>query len=95
MTFTRPSDSKVLGSENAATVEDVNEACRLAKAAQKIWAKTSFATRKDILADLIDTILVNRQDLCEVSMSDTGKTSMSPFIRIVTHVKILKPWQVK
>lgn len=49
-----PADGRVLGNGiKPATVEDVNEAVRAAKAAQREWAKTTFAERRKVLRTLL------------------------------------------
>jgi acyl-CoA reductase-like NAD-dependent aldehyde dehydrogenase len=49
-----PADGRVLGNGiKPATVEDVNDAVQAAKAAQREWAKTSFAERRKVLRTLL------------------------------------------
>lgn len=49
-----PADGRVLGNGiKPASVEDVNEAVRAAKAAQREWAQTTFAERRKVLRTLL------------------------------------------
>jgi acyl-CoA reductase-like NAD-dependent aldehyde dehydrogenase len=49
-----PADGRVLGNGiKPATVEDVNKAVRVAKAAQPEWAKTTFVERRKVLRSLL------------------------------------------
>lgn len=49
-----PADGRVLGNGiKPASVEDVNEAVRAAKAAQREWVETSFAERRKVLRTLL------------------------------------------
>lgn len=49
-----PADGRVLGNgTKPATVDDVNEAVRAAGAAQREWAKSTFAERRQVLRTLL------------------------------------------
>ena len=45
-----------------------------ARAAQRGWAETSFATRRRVLRRILDQLLERVEDLCEPIVRDTGKT---------------------
>ena len=52
-----PADGRVLGDGmKPATVEDVNEAVRAAKAAQREWANSTFAERRKVLRTLLKCV---------------------------------------
>lgn len=52
-----PADGRVLGNGiKPATVEDVNQVVRVAKAAQPEWAKTTFAERRKVLRTLLQYV---------------------------------------
>lgn len=54
-----PADGRVLGNGiKPATVEDVNEVVRIAKAAQPEWAKTTFAERRKVLRTLLKYVYI-------------------------------------
>lgn len=49
-----PADGRVLGNgTKPATVDDVNEAVRMAGAAQSEWAKSTFPERRQVLRTLL------------------------------------------
>lgn len=49
-----PADGRVLGNGiKPATVEDVDEAVRAAKAAQREWASTTFVERRKVLRTML------------------------------------------
>lgn len=55
-----PADGRILGNGiKPASVEDVNQAVRAAKAAQREWAKTTFAERRKVLRTLLKYVLVH------------------------------------
>jgi acyl-CoA reductase-like NAD-dependent aldehyde dehydrogenase len=58
------------------TAEDVVEVVKRARVAQAEWAETSFDERRAVLADLLHTIVRNQDQICRLSMQDTGKTKM-------------------
>ena len=55
----------------------MREGIARARAAQKDWAKTSFAERKRVLMSLLDFVVENQDTICKVAARDSGKTSMS------------------
>lgn len=53
-----PADGRVLGNGiKPASVENVHEAVRAAKAAQREWAQTSFAERRKVLRTLLKYVI--------------------------------------
>eukprot|EP01104_Vermistella_antarctica_P000178 TRINITY_DN1020_c0_g1_i1.p1 TRINITY_DN1020_c0_g1~~TRINITY_DN1020_c0_g1_i1.p1 ORF type:complete len:593 (+),score=135.15 TRINITY_DN1020_c0_g1_i1:39-1781(+) len=71
-----PASGEVLGSVTAASPANVLECVRLARIAQIEWAKTSFAERRAVLADLMQAVLDNQDEICRLSSQDTGKTTL-------------------
>lgn len=45
-----------------------------ARAAQKEWAKTSFAERRRVLRVLLNYIVTHQEEINQVSIMETGKT---------------------
>lgn len=76
---TNPATGEVLGQEHAATPDDVAEAVSKARAAQAVWAKTSFAERRAVLSDIMDFIVSHQEQICKYSQLDTGKTRMEAY----------------
>lgn len=71
-----PANGAILGTLNSYTVEEVENACKLAKEAQKEWAKTDFAERNAVLQDLLDYVVAHRDELARIAVEDSGKTLM-------------------
>ncbi|KAJ5094785.1 hypothetical protein N7456_010646 [Penicillium angulare] len=72
-----PADGRVLGDGiRPATVEDVNAAVGAAKAAQREWAKTTFAERRKVLRTLLKYVLEHQDDLVTACCLDSGKTKV-------------------
>lgn len=64
-----PADGRLLGTGiKPATVEDVNKAVGAAKAAQREWARTTFAERRKVLRTLLKYVFV---ELCMACSSNT------------------------
>lgn len=68
-----PSTGQYLGQVKAMNAQDVHEACVKAAAAQKEWAKTSFAERRRVLRTLQRYVVNHVEDICRVSSRDSGK----------------------
>lgn len=68
-----PSTGQYLGQVKAMNAQDVHEACVKAAAAQKEWAKTSFAERRRVLRTLQQYVVHHVEDICRVSSRDSGK----------------------
>lgn len=71
---TNPSTSESLGYVAANTVSDVAELVRKARTAQKAWSLSSFERRRRVLKVLLNYILYEQKNLCEISGLDSGKT---------------------
>mmetsp|Transcript_11159 Transcript_11159/g.19026 ORF Transcript_11159/g.19026 Transcript_11159/m.19026 type:complete len:586 (-) Transcript_11159:43-1800(-) len=69
-----PGNGEFLGNDISATPDEVNECVLRAAAAQKDWGKTSFEERSAFLYDLLQVVLENQEEICQLSMRDTGKT---------------------
>lgn len=68
-----PSTGQYLGQVKAMSAQDVHEACVKAVAAQKEWAKTSFAERRRVLRTIQRYVVNHVEDICRVSSRDSGK----------------------
>ncbi|CAG7967898.1 unnamed protein product [Penicillium nalgiovense] len=90
-----PADGRVLGNGiKPATVEDVNQVVRVAKAAQPEWAKTTFAERRKVLRTLLQYVLDHQDDLVTACCLDSGKTKVDgSFGEILVTVEKLK-WTI-
>lgn len=90
-----PADGRVLGNGiKPATVEDVNTAVRAAKDAQREFAKTTFAERRQILRTLLKYVLDHQDDIVTACCLDSGKTKVdASFGEILVTAEKLK-WTI-
>jgi acyl-CoA reductase-like NAD-dependent aldehyde dehydrogenase len=65
----------VIKEENSATDEEVELALERAQKAQKEWAKSTLEERAALLYDFLDWVVNNQEEICSLSVQDTGKTS--------------------
>jgi len=90
-----PADGRVLGDGiKPATVEDVDACVRAAKAAQREWAKTTFAERRKVLRTLLKYVLDHQDDIVTACCLDSGKTKVdASFGEILVTAEKLK-WTI-
>ncbi|KAJ6088693.1 hypothetical protein N7486_009954 [Penicillium sp. IBT 16267x] len=90
-----PADGRVLGNGiRPATVEDVDEAVRAAKTAQREWAKTTFAERRKVLRTLLKYVLEHQDDIVTACCLDSGKSKVdASFGEILVTAEKLK-WTI-
>ncbi|KAJ5757339.1 uncharacterized protein N7511_006033 [Penicillium nucicola] len=90
-----PADGRVLGNGiKPATIDDVNDAIRAATAAQREWAKTTFAERRKVLRTLLKYVLDHQDDLVTACCLDSGKTKVdASFGEILVTAEKLK-WTI-
>jgi acyl-CoA reductase-like NAD-dependent aldehyde dehydrogenase len=69
-----PATGQKLGTVPVAGADDVRAVVERARAAQKIWAQSSFAQRRAVLRNMIDLILEDIDGLCNAIVEDSGKT---------------------
>ena len=69
-----PGSLEMLGPNmRADTAADVRAKIARAREAQKVWAESSFATRRLLLQTIARFVLENQDDICRVSARDSGK----------------------
>lgn len=71
---TNPATGELLGYVAAHTVSDVTELVDKAQTAQKAWSTSKFSRRRRVLQVLLNYILYEQKNLCEISRLDSGKT---------------------
>lgn len=71
-----PGTGEHIARVKADTTEDVHKKVRKARLAQKTWKTTTFAQRAAVLRVLKVYILEEQEDICAISMIDTGKTML-------------------
>ncbi|XP_057856064.2 aldehyde dehydrogenase 22A1 [Cryptomeria japonica] len=69
-----PATMKYLGYFPALTSDEVRGHVRQAREAQKVWAKSSFKQRRQLLRIFLRYIIEHQELICEISARDTGKT---------------------
>lgn len=70
-----PATGHFLGEVPVTTPAEVRDAIGRARAAQQVWAGTSWAERRRVMMMLNAAVIANADAICRVSTVDTGKTS--------------------
>lgn len=71
---TNPATGDALGTVIVDTPEAVQNAVKRSRAAQKVWAKSSFKKRKAVLAHISEYLLDHTDEICSQIVTDAGKT---------------------
>lgn len=71
---TNPATREPLGEVLANTPAEVREMIVKARAAQRTYARSTFRERRRLLGHILDHVLENADDLCEIVCRDSGKT---------------------
>ena len=71
---TNPATGDSLGTVVVDTSADVQQAVERARAAQKVWAKSSFKKRKAVLSHISEYLLDHTDEICSQIVADAGKT---------------------
>lgn len=71
-----PATGQYLGSYSCVSRSEMDAQIERASAAQKKWALSSFALRKQLLKTLNQFILDNQEDIARVACRDSGKTKL-------------------
>lgn len=69
-----PATEELLGYVKAHTASDIPVVIEKARAAQKVWSRSTFKQRRLVLQTLANYVLYEQKSLCQISMRDTGKT---------------------
>ncbi len=69
-----PAGRRPLGQVKVDSPEAVARALERARAAQRVWGRTSLATRRQVLQRLLEFILEHANEICNAVVADTGKT---------------------
>ncbi len=78
-----PFSGEVLGSVPRCTGEDVREATGRARAAQDLWARTSFGERARILMRFHDLVLERQDEALDIVQLETGKARGHAFEEVL------------
>lgn len=79
-----PSTMDYLGDLPAQSAADVNESLSRARVAQRQWAETSFAQRRQLLRTLQGFILENAETIAVVACRESGKTMIDAMVGELT-----------
>src|SRR6187431_2449109 len=69
-----PATLEPLGSVVAMNLTEVKAIVERGRAAQRAWAKTSFAERRAVLREVLDHIVAHQEEICRLCVRDSGKT---------------------
>ncbi|MBW3657029.1 MAG: succinate-semialdehyde dehydrogenase (NADP(+)) [Actinobacteria bacterium] len=76
---TAPFTEEVLGSVPSCTAEDVAEAVRRARSAQRAWARTPVRTRAEVLRRYHDLVLERQEEALDLIQLEAGKVRAHAF----------------
>ncbi|KAI1806928.1 Aldedh-domain-containing protein [Daldinia bambusicola] len=90
-----PATGQFLGFVNPSTPDGIDRAIAQAAAAQEQWAKTTFSERRKVLRTMLQHVLDNQEQICQVSSLDSGKTMLDAQLGeiLVTAEKL--EWTIK
>ncbi|MDP3149608.1 MAG: aldehyde dehydrogenase family protein [Ignavibacteria bacterium] len=69
-----PATGEVIGSTKKNSIEELLDAVKSAKAAQKLWAAKSFSERAKHLFTIRDYLVAHADEISEIISKDSGKT---------------------
>ncbi len=78
-----PFTGEVLGSVPRGTGEDVREAVRRARAAQRSWARTSFEERSRVFMSFHDLVLERQDEALDIVQLESGKARGHAFDEVL------------
>lgn len=75
-----PSTFDYFGETHAMNTEEVKAIVAKGRAAQAIWKKSSFATRKELMRTMLRYITENQENCARVAVRESGKTMLDALI---------------
>ncbi|KAJ5013304.1 putative aldehyde dehydrogenase FUS7 [Colletotrichum sp. SAR 10_99] len=79
---TDPRTEEPLWDAPLATTQDLDEAVEAAQKALKTWSKTSIEERSEYLRKIVEVFTASKQELMEIVMKETGKSTLMAEIEI-------------
>ncbi|EFQ34800.1 aldehyde dehydrogenase [Colletotrichum graminicola] len=79
---TNPRTEEPLWDAPVATVHDLEDAITAAQKAFQTWSKTTVKERADYLRKIVDVYIAHKEELMEIIMKETGKSSLMAEIEI-------------
>ncbi|KAI1636001.1 Aldehyde/histidinol dehydrogenase [Biscogniauxia mediterranea] len=90
-----PATGQFLGFVNPSTPAGLDRAIAQAAAAQEKWATTTFGERRKVLRSMLQYILENQRQICEVSSLDSGKTMVDAQLGEIMVTAEKLQWTIK
>ncbi|WP_026389112.1 NADP-dependent glyceraldehyde-3-phosphate dehydrogenase [[Acholeplasma] multilocale] len=78
-----PEGLEVAGSVSALSAQQIDDAFKAARSAQKQWAKTPLVKRISILNDWKNLILENKEELATIIMTEVGKSYKDALVEVI------------
>ncbi|KAI5861095.1 ALDH-like protein [Durotheca rogersii] len=90
-----PATGRLLGLVNPSTPAGIDRAIAQAAAAQEKWATTSFSERRRVLRTMLQHVLDNQEQICQVSSMDSGKTMVDAQLGEIMVTAEKLQWTIK
>ncbi|KAI2637798.1 ALDH-like protein [Hypomontagnella submonticulosa] len=90
-----PATGQFLGLVNPSTPAGIDRAIAQAAAAQQKWAKTTFSERRKVLRTMLQHVLENQEQICQVSSMDSGKTMLDAQLGEIMVTAEKLQWTIK
>ncbi|KAI0385175.1 ALDH-like protein [Hypomontagnella monticulosa] len=90
-----PATGQFLGFVNPSTPAGIDRAIAQAAEAQEKWAKTTFSERRKVLRTMLQHILENQEQICQVSSMDSGKTMLDAQLGEIMVTAEKLQWTIK
>jgi aldehyde dehydrogenase (NAD+) len=85
-----PYDDSVIASVRLASKEQLEEAFKMAQAAQKQWAKSTVEERREVLQKALDYLTGNREEIVQTIGRETGGTVLKSNIELHLTIEVLE-----
>lgn len=83
MEIQQPFTGKLLGTVPKCSPDDVAAAIERARAAQRMWAQTSFKERRDVLLRFHDLVLARQEEILDLVQIESGKARKHAFEEVL------------
>lgn len=88
--ITNPYDNSLITSIKLATSEQLNETFEVAKAAQKVWAKSTAEQRRNVLHKAAEYLKENREEIVSVIGRETGGSVLKANVELHLTLEFLE-----
>ncbi|OTB01822.1 hypothetical protein M426DRAFT_323180 [Hypoxylon sp. CI-4A] len=90
-----PATGQFLGFVNPSTPAGIDRAIAQSQAAQEKWANTTFDERRKVLRSMLQYVLDNQEQICQVSSMDSGKTMVDAQLGEIMVTAEKLQWTIK